>query len=208
MGDYIPTSDTIYQDWLANFISVANTNLVSLGLLATEISPLSTEKTSFDTAITDLQTRKAAMKSATQTKDTLKKSTIAKARALVKRIQAKAEVTNALKAQLQITVPGNAPVPPEIPFPPTDLVANIIGAGSYELTWKRNGNSTNTLFAIEAIIGTAIDFSQIYVTTKASYIHAGNPPGIKITYRVKGQRGEIQGPPSNHAVVNDMIILP
>ena len=58
------------------------------------------------------------------------------------------------------------------------------------------------------IIDAAIDFSQIYVTTKASYIHAGNPPGIKITYRVKGQRGEIQGPPSNHAVVNDMIILP
>ncbi|MCX6155148.1 MAG: fibronectin type III domain-containing protein [Candidatus Kapabacteria bacterium] len=206
MADFIPSSDTIYQDWLANFITVANANLSTLGLLSTEMTALSTDKSDFDTAITDSETKQAAAKAATERKKLTRETSEVLARALVKRIQARTGVTNDLKAQLQITVPGSGSGPTPIPFPPTDLVANIVGSGSYELKWKRNGNATNTLFVIEALIGTASTWATVFVTSKLTYTHAGNTPGVRIVYRVKGQHGEIQGPFSNYAIVNDVII--
>ena len=202
-NDYIPTSDTIYQDWLGNFITVANANLSALGLLATELTGLTTDKTAYDTAITDLETKKASMKSATQTKDSVRTASIAKARALVKRIQAKADVSNALKAQLQITVPGTAPVTPPVPIPPMNLVANVIGSGNYELTWKRNGNKFPINFIVEAVLPGSNTWIQIYSTTKTTFNHSGNVPGAKITYRVRAQHGDIFSAPSNIAIVND-----
>lgn len=201
--DYIPAKDTVFQDWLGNFITIANANLASLGLITGDITPLSTDKTTFDTTLTDSEAKKAASKATTQAKDTVRKSAEAKARALVKRIQAKADVHDSLKAQLQITVPGSTPPPPEIPLPPVNLVANIIGAGVYQLNWERAGNSPNTLFVIEQKIGTSPAWLPIFTTTKTKYEHTGNPAGVMIMYRVKAQRGEIQSPPSNVAVVNE-----
>ncbi|MBM2815231.1 MAG: hypothetical protein HW421_1993 [Ignavibacteria bacterium] len=201
--DYIPAKDTVFQDWLGNFISIANANLATLGLITGDLTPLTTDKTTFDTNLTDAEAKKAASKAATQAKDTIRKSAEAKARALVKRIQAKADVPNALKAQLQITVPGATPPPPEIPVPPINLVANIAGTGAYLLTWDRAANSLNTLFVIEAKIGATADWLPVFTTTKTKYEHTGNPAGVVIMYRVKAQRGEIQSPPSNVAVVNE-----
>lgn len=201
--DYIPAKDTVFQDWLENFIKTANNNLAVLGLVAADLTPLSTDKTTFDSVLTDAETKKAASKAATQKKDIIRKSAEAKARAIVKRIQAKADVTNDIKAQLQITVPGSTPPPPEIPLPPVNLVANITGVGSYMLTWDRAGNSSNTLFVIEAKIGATADWLPVFTTTKTKYEHTGNPAGLIIMYRVKAQRGEIQSPPSNVAVVNE-----
>jgi hypothetical protein len=208
MADYIPNSDTIFQDWLGNFISVANANLVALGLIAGDISPLSTDKTTFDMAITDLEAKKAIMKAATQAKDTVRESAEQKARALVKRIQAKADVTNALKAQLQITVPGSGSATPPVPYVPMNLVANTVGSGSYELTWKRNGNTNSINFIIEALFAGSSAFVQIFSTTKTSHIHSGNAPGAKISYRVKAQHGDIFSPYSNIAVVNESTVIP
>ncbi|MCX6153862.1 MAG: fibronectin type III domain-containing protein [Candidatus Kapabacteria bacterium] len=205
MPDYIPKQDTIYQDWLANFITVATANLTALGLLSTDLTGISTDKSAFDTSITDLETKKAAMKAATQTKDTAKNASIAKARALVKRIQAKADVTNALKASLQITVPGTGPITPPIPFPPIGLYATIVGAGSYELTWQRNGNNPPINFIVEAIMPGSTNFVQIFSSTKTTYTHMGNTPGAKITYRVRAQHGESFSAPSNYAIVNDVV---
>ncbi|MCX6153734.1 MAG: fibronectin type III domain-containing protein [Candidatus Kapabacteria bacterium] len=204
--DYIPKPDPNFQDWLGNFITVANANLVALGLLSTEMTQLSTDKSDFDTAITDNETKRAAAKAATERKKVVRGTAETYARALVKRIQAKVGVPTELKAQLQITVPGSTPPTPPIPFPPMDLVANVVGSGTYELTWKRNGNSTNTLFAIEAIIGGSHDWVGVITTSKTSYIHQGNIPGVKIIYQVRAQKGTTFGPPSNIAVVNDSTV--
>lgn len=201
--DYIPAKDTVFQDWLDNFIKTTNNNLAILGLVAADIIPLSTDKSNFDSVLTDSEAKKAASKAATQKKDIVRKSAEAKARAIVKRIQAKADVPNDIKAQLQITVPGATPPTPEIPLPPLNLVANITGTGSYMLTWDRADNSPNSLFVIEAKIGTTAEWLPVFTTTKTKYEHTGNPTGVIIMYRIKAQRGEIQSPPSNVAVVNE-----
>ena len=202
--DYIPSKDTEFQDWLGNFLTVGSANQIVLGLTTADFTPISTDKTAFDAAITDAEAKAAAAKSATTKKNTIRKSTEVKTRALVKRIQAKADVPADIKRLLQITVPGSQPAPPAIPYPPVDLVANVIGTGSYELTWKRNNNGSTVLFVVEALMQGASDYVQVFATTKSSFLHNGNPPGLKITYRVKAQRGEIFSPYSNVAVVNDI----
>ena len=87
--DYIPQKDTIYRDWLANFLTVANANLATLGLTDTDIKPLQVEKPLFDDAITNAETLQAQAKAATEKKNNVRKSSETKARAIVKRIQAK-----------------------------------------------------------------------------------------------------------------------
>lgn len=205
-SDYIPSSDLAFQDWSGNFISVANANLATLGLIAGDLTPLTTDKGLLDTAITDNEAKQASARAATKKKELLRKSAEAKARALVKRIQAKSDVTADLKRQLQITVPGSSPsLPPQTPL---DLVANIIGEGSYSLSWKRNGNAQSIIFIVEALYSGVPDFVQIGAITKTTFVHTNNPPGLKITYRVKSQKGELFSPYSNHATVNDGIINP
>lgn len=203
MANYIPAKDDEFKDWLGNFIIVANANLATLGLIAGDITQLSTDRGTLDTAINDAEVKKAASKSATQLKDTIRKSAEGKVRGIVKRIQANTAVSNALKAQLQITITSSASSSSPTPISPTALIPKVIGSGEYELSWSRNGNKNGTFFVIEAIIGSAGSWTQIFATTKTKYIHGNNTPGEKIVYRVKAQRGEFQSSASNIAIVND-----
>lgn len=199
--DYIPKKDTIYRDWLANFLTVANANLATLGLTDTDLKPLQMDKPIYDDAITNAETLQAQAKAATEKKNTVRKSSETKARAIVKRIQAKLDVPPNLKKQLQITVPGDSPAPPTVPYTPKNLLVNVVGIGANELKWERNGNIPSIIFIVEALIDEAKDYVQIFSTTKSSYTHTGIPSGTKISYRVKALHGEIPSPYSNIAVI-------
>ncbi|MEI6090134.1 MAG: hypothetical protein WCR42_06765 [bacterium] len=48
---YLPTKASDLQAWTQNFLAVANANLAPLGLIAGDVTPVSTDKTSFDIAI-------------------------------------------------------------------------------------------------------------------------------------------------------------
>lgn len=199
--DYIPKKDTIYRDWLANFLTVANANLAALGLTDTDLKPLQMDKPIYDDAITNAETLQAQAKAATEKKNTVRKSSETKARAIVKRIQAKLDVPPNLKKQLQITVPGDSPAPPTVPYTPKNLLVNVVGIGANELKWERNGNIPSIIFIVEALTDEAKDYVQIFSTTKTSYTHTGIPSGTKISYRVKALHGEIPSPYSNIAVI-------
>ena len=201
-NDYIPKPDSIFKDWLTNFVKVAQGNLVTLGLTTTDISSLDADREKFGDTITNAESMSAQAKAATEKKNLYRKATESKARALVKRIQAKVDVPADLKKQLQITVPGqSAPIPVK-PYNPTELVAKVIGSGTYELSWNRNGNSGAILFIIEGLFGNETAYRQVFVTTKTNYIHSNNIPGQKIIYRIRAQHGEILSDPSNDAIIN------
>lgn len=178
--DYIPAIYKVFKDSLDYFIKTANNNLALLGLVAADITPLSTDKANFNSVLTYYEAKKTISKAATQKKDIVRKSAEAKTRALVMSIQSKAGITNDIKAQLQITVSGSTPPPPEIPLPPVNLVANIAGTGAYSLTWDRAGSSPNTLFVIVAKIRDTADWITIFTTIKTKYKHTGNPAGAMI----------------------------
>lgn len=203
MADYIPKQDTQFQDWLGNFLLVANANLAGLGLIAGDITPITTDKGVFDTTITDSEAKRAASRAATYAKDTVRKSAETKVRAIVRRIQANPAVSDEMKGKLQITIPGSQPTPPSTPEPPEALFVKYVGNSNYELSWKRGSNIGRILYVIEAIIGNSTNWIQLFSTGKTKYLHTGNVPGLKIVYRVKAQRGETQSIPSVNITVNE-----
>lgn len=54
MPDYIPDTDADYSDWLHNFTTYANANLAALGLVAADVTPLTSASTNFDAAISPM----------------------------------------------------------------------------------------------------------------------------------------------------------
>ncbi len=198
--DYIPAPDLDYQAWLVNFVTVANANLAALGLVAGDMTPVTTAKTPFDTAIPDVVTKQQALAQAVQNKVTTRKTSVGTVRTVVRKIQANPAVTNALKAQLGITVKDISPTP-VTPVPPLDLVARGLDTGTNILNWKRNGNKPSVQFVIEAKIGTSTAWVLIDVTSATKYSHVFQQPGVKAIYRVRARRGSAVSEPSNEAVV-------
>ena len=200
-NSYIPNKDADLIAWLANFLTVANANLAPLGLIAGDLTPITTLQPTYSTNLLDVEAKKAALAFAVDTKDTTKDSIVQKVRIVVNKIQANPAVTPAMKSQLGISTHegGHYPV---TPVPPAELVAELLPDGSVELDWSRNGNAPGTQFVIEAIIGGAPEWTLLNVVTKTSYVHTGFPPGLPIKYIVKARRsGETSGP-SNIAYIN------
>jgi hypothetical protein len=198
--DYIPKKDSEMQSWTANFLTVANANLVPLGLIAGDITPITTDKGSFDTSITNSNTKQAEAKAATQQKKTARNNLNGKVRLLVRKIQANPAVTPQLKAQLGINVGDSIPTPSN-PFPPTELVAVPDAIGTNKLTWNRNNNSYGTQFIVEFQHSPAIPWIFAGITTKSSFEHIGQVPGQTVFYRVKAQKNQQISETSNVAVV-------
>jgi len=87
-NSYIPNKDADLVAWLANFLTVANANLAPLGLIAGDLTPISTLQPTYSTNLNDVEAKKAALASAVDTKDATKDSIVQKVRIVVNKIQA------------------------------------------------------------------------------------------------------------------------
>ncbi|MGB9702374.1 MAG: hypothetical protein ACPL1A_06575 [Candidatus Kapaibacteriota bacterium] len=76
MANYFPTKDADFIAWLANFLTVANVNLVPLGLIAGDLTPITALQPTYSTNLNDVEAKKAALASAVDTKDATKDSII------------------------------------------------------------------------------------------------------------------------------------
>lgn len=108
---YIPTSDTEFAAWLANFNTVAAANLDLIGLSAADLTPSTTAKTALDTIITDFTTAQATAKASTVAKRDAREEAETVARGLAQRVQANASVPQNVKEQLGLNVGGGQPAP-------------------------------------------------------------------------------------------------
>jgi hypothetical protein len=118
MADYLPGPDADYQAWVANFVTYANANLAALGLVAADMTPVTTAQTAFNTAFTGHIAAKQAAMAAKQSKDEGRVSLTAAIRPLVRRLQAATVVSDAERAALGITVPSTpAPIGPPTTAP-------------------------------------------------------------------------------------------
>ena len=198
--DYIPAGDLEYQAWLVNLVTVANANLAALGLVAGDMTPVTTAKTPFDNAIPDVVTKKQALEQAVENKKTTRTNSVNSVRVVVRKIQANPAVSNALKAQLGITVRDTIPTP-IVPTPPLALVARGLDSGTNVLNWARGENKRSVQFVIEANIGGAGTWVLVDVTSATKYSHLGQTPGVPVVYRVRARRGTTVSEPSNEASV-------
>ena len=201
MANYFPVKETEFTVWLGNFVTVVNANLATAGLVAADLTPITTLQTSLSANISDVEAKKAALASATQTKDATKEAVIQKVRALVNRIQANAAVTAALKAQMGITTRDGSHYP-QSPVVPNQLMAELLSDGSIELDWNRNGNSPGTQFVIECRVLPSANWQLLNVVTKTSFLHSGHAIGAGLEYRIKARKGNETSIASNVAVIH------
>ena len=122
MADYIPGPDASFQAWQSNFVTYANANLAALGLVAADMTPITTAQTTWASAFPAHVAAVNAAKAAKQTKDEARAAYVAVIRPLVRRLQASAVVSDAEKASLGITV---AQTPSPIGPPTTAPICTI-----------------------------------------------------------------------------------
>ena len=103
--DYIDPNDAVFVAWSANFFTVLNANLAAVGLVAGDVTPVSTARDAFSLAYTDQVAKEAAATAAVALKRTRRTTYVPQLRALVKRVQAHPGMTDALRGQLGVTVP-------------------------------------------------------------------------------------------------------
>jgi len=111
MADYIPAADAEFNAWQTNFLDYASANSVELGLDAADLTPLEAAQAEWETDFPAHVTAVANAESARADKDEARGGYVALVRALVRRLQASATITDAQRAALGITVPGMNPTP-------------------------------------------------------------------------------------------------
>jgi hypothetical protein len=123
--DYIPNNDNDLNAWIANFNTVLNGNLATLGLVAADITTLSSTTSAFSASITTAMTAETAHRQATENKKTRRAALELAVRAMVKRVNGHPAMTDAIRAQLGITVPDRVwsrkGVGPEVPVVELEL---------------------------------------------------------------------------------------
>lgn len=125
MADYIPAPDAAFDTWQENFVTYASANLAALGLVAGDLTPVTTAQSAWKTSYPAHVAAAAAAQAARQTKDADRGGLVAAIRPLVRRLQASPSVDDAERAALGITVPE----PPGPIGPPTTNPVVTIDCG-------------------------------------------------------------------------------
>ena len=104
MADYIPSPDGDFDTWQNNFYTYANAHLVDLGLVAADLTPLTTARTAWTNGLAANAAAQTAAHAARQTKSDARDAYETAIRSLVRRLQASPSVDNAERQALGITV--------------------------------------------------------------------------------------------------------
>ncbi len=164
MADYLPGPDADYQAWVTNFVTYANANLAALGLVAADMTPVTTNQTLFNTNFAGHIAAKNAAQAAKQSKDESRAGLTAAIRPLVRRLQASSVVNDAEKAALGITV---ANVPSPIGPPTTAPICSIECGARLQHTLRFVDETTPTRKAKPAgVLGVEI-WNKVGVTPPA-----------------------------------------
>jgi len=122
-GNYIPAPDAAFDTWQANFVTYANANLIGLGIVAGDMTPVVTAQTVWTTRYPAHASAQNAAEAARQLKDDARAAFEAAIRPLVRRLQASTAVDDGERAALGITVPDTTPTP--VGPPTTRPVATV-----------------------------------------------------------------------------------
>lgn len=199
-SDFLPTKEGDLVPWTENFVSVANANLATIGLVAQDITTLRTKQTDFSTGLNNAIAKQTEAKSATDNKNIKKTALTDNIRMLARQISAKPGVTDNIKMQLGIKNPNSTPSS-AIPLIPMDLTLETIAGGITRLKWGRNNNSQGTIFSIEASQKPDTEFIIIDSTTKTTLDTAFNFNGVTTYYRVRSKKNDQTSDPSNVVMI-------
>lgn len=118
MPDYIPAPDADFNAWQINFITYASANLAGLGLVAGDLTPVTSQQLAWSIQYPAHITAQAGAQSARATKDATRILFEAAIRPLVARLQASPAVSDGERAALGITIPSpGGPIGPPTTHP-------------------------------------------------------------------------------------------
>jgi hypothetical protein len=104
MKDYIPASDAEFSLWMRNYVTKLNAMPLARSLNAASMTDLTTLQTAFEADLNKVNEARSSMASATQAKDTSRQQLEESVRQLTRTLQVNPELTDADRADLQITV--------------------------------------------------------------------------------------------------------
>lgn len=195
-----PANDAEFAIWLANFILKADLHKSVLNLTATQITEINTKLTQFNTDLALKQQKKE--ESVAQT--ALVKNQRKFLNKLVGLLNQGFKGIDGLASNILEEMgldPNEGNLSNTPPSAPTDLVATGTSDGINSLKWNRNGNRQGTTFIIDAKIANSTDWLMIDAVTGSKYKHKNQTPGVKVQYRIRAKRGELESGTSNTAVV-------
>lgn len=115
---YIPINDADFLAWMNNFLTALNANLATFGLVAADLTPLTNGRNDFQTKLGTFQNAQIALRTASEAKKDSRANAERLFRQMAQRINRHPNMTDALRAQLGLTVPRprtRRGVGPEIP---------------------------------------------------------------------------------------------
>jgi hypothetical protein len=200
MTRYIPPNDAEFLAWMNNFISVLNANLATFGLVAADLTPLTNARNDFQTKLGNFQTAETAFRTVSEAKKTARNTAEPLFRQMAQRINRHLAMTNALRAQLGLTVPKprqRRGVGPEIPGVRLEVDAGrvVVHFGTNPDDETRNGKPDWAIGAnIYIKAQDEADYRLLAFDTASRYVweYRGAPKrfSFRVAYRGVRERDE------------------
>ena len=195
-----PVNDAEFAIWLANFILKADLHKAVLNLTATQITEINTKLTQFNADLALKQQKKEESVAQTALVKNERKDLNKTVGLLNQGFKGIENLPSNILEEMGLD-PNEGNFSISAPNAPLDLVATGTSDGVNSLKWNRNGNRQGTTFIIDAKIANSTDWLMIDAVTGSKYKHKNQTPGVKVQYRIRAKRGELESGMSNTAVV-------
>jgi len=186
--------------FVENMLNQAELNKTTLEFDAAKVTELTSGNTALKVKLLSIQNLQDTLDSEIQAVKTLRGKMNNGVEKLEKDADNNDKVTESLKELLGFDVKTQNAGVSGISVP-VDLLVNGTSDGINHLKWNRNGNRYGTTFIIEAKIGDSNTWVIIDAITVTKYEHKNQTPGVKVQYRVRAKRGDLESTASNVAVV-------
>ena len=174
-SDYLPPKDSEYLLWHDKFKTGVTANIATFGLVAGDATAVNADNTDIHAKIASVETTAAVAKQAVADKNTSRRATELRARALAQRIKAHPAYTVALGNLLGIEGPEDST---DLSTAKPTLKGSAKGGGSVEITFNKSKSEGVNIYCLRpgdaASIFLARDTASPYVDNRPLLV-AGKP---------------------------------
>lgn len=159
------------------------------------LTELNTNQGLLGTAISLVESTKAAYESALQDREEAFGVTVESLSSIGNVIYNNPEVTDGMIAAAGYAVRDTVRTP-VVPVTPTELVAQPFADGTVKLKWNRNGGRYGIVYNIEARADSSSQWLPVLTTTRQREVVEGFAPGVATWFRVVATRNSLTAPAS------------
>ncbi len=192
-------TDSQLQALATQMDSILAVTYAAYGLTAANATALTAADSTFTTGLTDVAAKKAAYRSAVQSKLSDRANLTAIMSTIIGSIYLNPAVSPEMIAALGLQ-PRATTRSKQTPKTSEELVATLTGTGEVKLVWKRGENTYGAVYVIESKIGNGV-WTQVSTTTKTRIILEGFPPSTAAWFRIRTTRNGLWSSPSNNASI-------